>query len=65
MKYYFISYTWKRQGHSANLGQAIINEHPLRWQLDCINIDNTTDYIVTNWKELTKEEYEEFKDHIG
>lgn len=65
MKYYFISYTWKRKGHSSNLGQALSMDHPLKWQIDAIEDDDTTDYIVTNWKELTEEEFHTFNGYIG
>lgn len=55
--------------------QRIINEHPLRWQIEVNKKYNKfrevegngikkKEYIVINWKELTIDEYLEFKGYF-
>ncbi len=87
-KYYFVFYECKIYGWKpidmggASTGshtlttQAIIDIHPIQFQLDCnekhgkINETHSgyrgkEEYKVVSWNELSKEEYEKYKDQVG
>ena len=71
--------TWRKDGtftRSALMKniQIITTEHPLRWQIEASKKHEprreypggveSESYIILNWKELSEDEYNEFKDLI-
>jgi len=58
MKYYFISFIYGAS--EKTLENNVINEHPLEWQKSA-NKSYPGQYILKDWKEITKEEYEMHK----
>lgn len=59
MKYYFIRFMY---GASEKLSyNDAIDHHPFEWQKHG-NKSYPGQYILKDWKEISKEEYEAFKD---
>lgn len=86
-KYYFVFYKCKQYGWKPkemggtstgvieSESQAIINKHPIRFQLDCNekygNEHETSggytareEYTIINWVELSKAEYDKFHGRV-
>jgi hypothetical protein len=67
VKYYFISYTWRRIGNPDwTFSNLVTDKHPLRWAAH-VNKEygkNET-YILIGWQEISKEDYEQYIDLIG
>ena len=87
--YYFVYYEvfkrgWQDResnqvstGSSTTTHQAVINTHPLSWQLGCNEeyekervypvpgYKTSERYTVISWQDLTEDEYETYKDQIG
>jgi hypothetical protein len=58
MGYYFISFMY---GASEKVLQNdVIKESPLEWQ-KYANKMHSGQYVLKNWKEISREEYESFK----
>lgn len=58
MKYYFISFMYGAS--EKKLENAVIDHHPFEWQRYS-NKSYRGQYILINWKEITMEEYQEYK----
>jgi len=58
MKYYFVAYWSDVYGSPSSFGQRLLRgKHPLEWQRNQRKYGEIT---VVSWKEITKEEFEEF-----
>ncbi len=74
-------YGWKPDGtstghHISELQELLIDTHPLRFQLECNEkyghqhdagggYTSKEEYLVVNWKRITKEEYDQFNGCVG
>lgn len=59
MKYYFISFMYGAS--EKTLENTAIDEHPLEWQ-KYVNKSYPGQYKLMDWKEITREECEVYKD---
>ena len=60
-KYYFASY----KNYMDQREQVILNEHPLLWQKSRRDHPLGSKWVtILSWQELSKEEYDQFKDQI-
>lgn len=62
MKYYFISYMYGAS--EKKLENMVTDQHPLEWQKR-VNDRYPGQYKLQSWQEITKEEYETYKDWIN
>lgn len=62
MEYYFISFMYGASDKRPE--NSVTDEHPLAWQKR-VNKRYPGQYKLTSWKEISAEEYEEYKDYIG
>ena len=64
-KYYFVVYTHKKQDSIQLTQTSVKNQHPLDWQMECMEQYGHLgeSYLVTNWKEISEDEYMRFKNY--
>jgi hypothetical protein len=64
MKYYFISYAWRRRGQEYRLLNAVEDTHPLLW-LVAMNDRGDEEYAIISYQEISQEDFQAFKGEIG
>lgn len=59
-KYYFITYAVRRNGYSEwTYCNNVLDDLPVKWIIEVNKkYQNDESYVLINWKEITKEEYE-------
>lgn len=61
-KYYYLCY-WTRYGtFEPKFGHAFTTAHPLKWNTNSKNTKGPEVTVVISWREITKEEFDEFKE---
>lgn len=55
-EYYFVVFMYGAS--EKELKNGVINRHPLQWQKEC-NASYPGQYILKDWKQITREHYEE------
>jgi hypothetical protein len=60
-KYYFVTIFYG--GSVRNIANGVIEEHPMDWQIR-VNELYPSQYVLTDWKEITKEEYNKYPGQV-
>lgn len=61
-RYYFISFMYGES--EKTLCNDVINENPSEWQ-KYANKSHPGQYVLTDWREITKAEYDAFREAQG
>lgn len=66
MKYYYISITWRRNGHSDwHHHSYLIDKHPIEELMRTNQPEFGEDVHLLFWEEVTKEIYDKYWELIG
>lgn len=60
-KYYFITFMYGAS--QKTLENDVIIDHPSKWQKEA-NKSYPGQYVLKDWKEITKEEYDKFREEF-
>jgi len=65
LKYYFVVYLWRNYGLGWNCSSELINIHPIAWLVKLREkYGKEAEYELVNWKEISKELYDKYKETI-